>query len=95
MAVPSITPYQITKATFSHVVFVASEDDPPNLKFLLSCAEYLAEYTQSHPHSLRTTGHRYMAIIDIMWALQTADPYPGKQANSGANMVYPQGTHTL
>ena len=95
MSAPTITSYKTIKVGFPPIPFVASEDNPPNLKFLLMCAEHLGEYAQSLRHIVHTFGHRYLALTLPMWALESADAYPIRQVDPGPSVAYPNGATTL
>ena len=79
MSAPTITSYETIRAGFPPIPFIESEDNPPNLKFLILCAEHLRECAQSHRHIVHTFGNRYLAIMLTMWALESADAYPVRQ----------------
>ena len=95
MSTPSVTPCETINTRFPQIIFVATEDNPPNLKFLQLCTEYLGGCAQSHPHRLHNTEHRYMTITGIMWAFKMADAYPARQVNLGPSVTYPKGASAL
>ena len=78
MSDPTITSYKTIQAGFPPITFKADENNPPNLTFLLLCAEHLGECAQTHAHRDHSTGHRYLALTATMWALETADAYPAQ-----------------
>ena len=95
MSSPTITSYETIRVGFPPIPFVASEDNPPNLKFLLLCVEHLGECAQSHWHRVHTFGHRYLALPLTMWALESADAYPVRQVDPSPSVTYPNGATTL
>ena len=95
MSAPTITSYETIRAGFPPIPFIVTEDNPPNLKFLLLCPEHLGECAQSHPHIIHTFGHRYLALTTIMWALEYVDAYSARVADPGASVTHANGTNTL
>ena len=94
MSAPTITSYEAIRVGFPLVCFVASEDNPPNLKFLLLCAEHLGECAQSLRHIVHTFGHRYLANTNNV-CLESADAYPVRQVDPGPSVTHPNGATTL
>ena len=95
MSAPTITSSETISAGFPPISFVASENNPPNLKFLLLCAEHLGECAQSLRHRVHMFGHRYLALTLTMWALESVDAYPVRQIDPGPSVTYPNGATTL
>ena len=95
MSTPVITPYETIRAGFPPIPFIATSDHPPNLTFLLLCAEHLGEYAQPHPHRLHSFGHMYLALTDVMWALESVETHPVRQTNPGANVTHANGDATV
>ena len=95
MSALTITSYATIRAGFPPIPSVASEDNPPNLKFLLLCAAHLVECAQSLRHRVHTFGHRYLALTQTMWALESVDVYPVQQVNPGPSVTYPNAATTL
>ena len=87
--------YETIRAGFPPMPFIATNDNPPNLNFLLLCTEHLGECAQSHPHRLHIFGHRYLALTSIMYAVETLEAYPVRQTNPGASLTYNPTTTTL
>ena len=95
MSAPTITSYKTIRAGFPLIPFIATENNLPNLKFLLLCAEHLGECAQSHRHRVQTFGHRYLALTLTMWALESADAYPVTKIDPGPTVTNPNGATTL
>ena len=95
MSAPTIMSYETIRAGFPPIPFIATEDNPQNLKLLLLCAEHLGECAQSLRHRVHTFGHRYLALTLTMWALESTDAYLVRKINPGPSVTYPNGATTL
>ena len=95
ISAPTITSYGTIRAGFPPIPFIATSDNPPNLNCLLLCTDHLGECTQSHPHRLHTFGHRYLALTDVIWALESVDAHPVRQTNPSANVTHIATNNTV
>ena len=60
----------------------------PNLHQLLLCWAHLNVYARAHPHRNHSQGHLYLALLQQVYALETADTYPPRAADPGATLTY-------
>ena len=81
MTTPATTSYETIKAGFPPKSFSATTGKPPNLVFILLCWEHLKECAISFPHWSHTYGHLYLALTQVMYALEMEEPYAARQVD--------------